>query len=129
MRKPPAAINWKKRAGADGKPLVYAKQWHAEFSTAQKSRAQRFLAVFRITPDGCTAVPLTCGAAGCVTVGGWTIAAELDAACPASLRVTDGDGNAVLYNTAESRIGGSTLIRSAGADERELTDEIPVSLR
>ena len=123
------AINWKKRAGADGKPLVYAKQWHAEFSTAQKSRAQRFLAVFRITPDGCTAVPLTCGAAGCVTVGGWTIAAELDAACPASLRVTDGDGNAVLYNTAESRIGGSTLIRSAGADERELTDEIPVSLR
>lgn len=46
------AINWKKRTGPDGRVQEYVNQWHAEFTTPAKSRAQRFLAVFRITPDG-----------------------------------------------------------------------------
>lgn len=123
------AVNWKKRAGADGKPLEYRNHWHAEFSTAGKSRAQRFLAVFRITAEGCGPVALTRGADGAIGVGGWTIRAELDAARPASLTVEDGRGNAVCYNTAASTVGGSTLIRQPDAPQRELVDEIPVSLR
>lgn len=123
------AVNWKNRAGADGKPLVYANQWHAEFATAEKSAAQRFLAVFRITPEGREPLDLHCSAEGVLTVGGWTVEAQLDASKPASLRVTDGAGNAVLYNTDRSTVGGSTLFRTAGAPDRELIDEIPASVR
>ena len=46
------AINWKKRTGPDGRVQEYVNHWHAEFTIAAKSRAQRFLAVFRITPRG-----------------------------------------------------------------------------
>lgn len=76
--------------------------WHAEFTTAAKSRAQRFLAVFRITPEGRKPLTLKGGAKGRVTVGGWSVSAELDASKPASLSVTDRRGNAVLYNTPAS---------------------------
>lgn len=122
------AVNWKQRAGADGKPLVYEKQGHAEFSTAEKTPAQRFLAVFRITPDGAAPLELTRDAAGRVTVGGWRIEAELNAARPASLTVTDHKGNALLYNTPASKTGGSTVVRTPDG-ERELVDELPVSVR
>ncbi len=40
------AINWKKRTGPDGKVQEYVNQWHSEFTTPGKSRAQRFLALF-----------------------------------------------------------------------------------
>lgn len=123
------AVNWKKRAGADGKPLVYEKQGHAEFSTAEKTSAQRFLAVFRITPEGACAQELTRDERGRITVGGWTVEAQLDASKPASLTVTDGSGNEVLYNTPSSKIGGSTVIREKGGAVRELVDEIPASVR
>ena len=123
------AVNWKQRAGADGKPLVYSNHWHAEFTTARKSPSQRFLALFRITPEGREPLPCTCDGAGRIEVGGWVIEAQLDASQPARLTVTDAHGNAVLYNTGASTVGGSTLIRQPGAPERELVDEIPVSLR
>lgn len=123
------AVNWKQRAGADGKPLVYSNHWHAEFTTVRKSPSQRFLALFRITPEGREPLPCTCDGAGRIEVGGWVIEAQLDASQPARLTVTDAHGNAVLYNTGASTVGGSTLIRQPGAPERELVDEIPVSLR
>ena len=123
------AINWKKRAGADGKPLVYANHWHAEFTTAEKSDAQRFLAVFRITPEGRKPLKLRRTGSGTLRIGTWTVTAELDASKPASLRVTDGHGNAVLYNTDASTVGGSTVFRTSGAPDRELVDEIPASVR
>lgn len=122
------AINWKKRAGADGKPLVYSNHWHAEFTTAERSRAQRFLALFRITPEGHEPLPLEYDGRGRVKVGAWTVSAELNAARPASLTITDGRGNEVLYNTSSSKIGGSTLVRQ-GAGVRELVDEVPGSVK
>lgn len=123
------AINWKNRTGPDGKPLVYANHWHAEFSTAEKSTAQRFLAVFRITPEGRKPLKLRCSGSGVLKVGAWTVEAELDASQPARLCVTDGRGNAVRYNTDASVVGGSTVFRTAGRPDRELVDEIPASVR
>lgn len=123
------AINWKNRTGPDGKPLVYANHWHAEFSTAEKSTAQRFLAVFRITPEGRKPLKLRCSGSGVLKVGAWTVEAELDASQPARLCVTDGRGNAVLYNTDASVVGGSTVFRTAGRPDCELVDEIPASVR
>lgn len=107
----------------------YVNQWHAEFTTPAKSRAQRFLAVFRITPDGRKPLALKRDAKGRVTVGGWTVSAELDASKPASLSVTDRRGNAVLYNTPASKTGGSTVVRRKGEPARELVDTVPASVR
>lgn len=123
------AINWKKRTGENGKLYDYANQWHAEFETGSKSAAKRFLAVFRITPEGMRQVPLKGDGEGRITVGEWSILAELDASKPAQLTVKDRAGNAVLYNTSDSKISGSTLIRAKGQSERELIDEIPASVR
>lgn len=123
------AINWKKRTGPDGKVQEYTNQWHSEFTTARKSRAQRFLAVFRITPEGRKPLELKRDAKGRVTVGGWTLDAELDASKPASLSVTDRRGNAVLYNTPASKTGGSTVVRRKGEPDRELVDVVPASVR
>ena len=103
--------------------------WHAEFTTAAKSCAQRFLAIFRITPEGRKPLTLKCGAKGRVTVGGWSVSAELDASKPASLSVTDRRGNAVLYNTPASKTAGSTVVRRRGEADRELVDELPASVR
>ena len=103
--------------------------WHAEFTTAAKSRAQRFLAVFRITPEGRKPLTLKSGAKGRVTVGGWSVSAELDASKPASLSVTDRRGNAVLYNTPASETAGSTVVRRRGEPARELVDVVPASVR
>ena len=103
--------------------------WHAEFTTAAKSRAQRFLAVFRITPEGRKPLTLKGGAKGRVTVGGWSVSAELDASKPASLSVTDRRGNAVLYNTPASETAGSTVVRRRGEPARELVDVVPASVR
>lgn len=123
------AVNWKQRTGADGKPRIYRKQGHAEFSTVEKRAAQRFLAVFRITPDGAEPCALTCDDRGRITVGGWRIEAQLDASKPASLCVSDANGNEVLYNTPSSTVAGSTLVREQGACGRELVDQVPVSVR
>ena len=123
------AINWKKRTGPDGRVQEYVNQWHAEFTTPAKSRAQRFLAVFRITPDGRKPLALKRDAKGRVTVGGWTVSAELDVSKPASLSVTDRRGNAVLYNTPASETGGSTVVRRKGEPARELVDTVPASVR
>ena len=123
------AVNWKNRTGPGGKPLVYANHWHAEFTTAEKSDAQRFLAVFRITPEGHKPLKMRRSGSGTLRIGTWTVTAELDASKPASLRVTDGRGNAVLYNTDASTVGGSTVFCTSGAPDRELVDEIPASVR
>ncbi|MFR8223389.1 MAG: heparinase II/III family protein [Alistipes shahii] len=123
------AINWKRRTGPDGRVQEYVNQWHAEFTTPAKSRAQRFLAVFRITPDGRKPLALKRDAKGRVTVGGWTVSAELDVSKPASLSVTDRRGNAVLYNTPASETGGSTVVRRKGEPARELVDTVPASVR
>lgn len=123
------AINWKKRTGPDGRVQEYVNHWHAEFTTAAKSRAQRFLAVFRITPEGRKPLTLKGGAKGRVTVGGWSVSAELDASKPASLSVTDRRGNAVLYNTPASETAGSTVVRRRGEPARELVDVVPASVR
>lgn len=123
------AINWKKRTGPDGKVQEYVNQWHSAFTTPAKSAAQRFLAIFRITADGRRPVCLERLSDGSFRVGAWTVRAELDASQPPRLEVTDPQGNAVLYNTAESTVAGSTLIRRAGAPERELVDVVPASVR
>lgn len=123
------AVNWKKRTGPDGKVMEYVNHWHSEFTPPAKSRAQRFLAVFRITPAGREPLPLTRRADGCITVGSWTLRAELDASRPARLEVSDSRGNAVLYATEASKIGGSTLIRTPGEADRELIDVVPASVR
>lgn len=123
------AINWKKRTGADGKVQEYTNQWHSEFTTTAKSRAQRFLAIFRITSEGRKLLELKRDAKGRVTVGEWTVAAELDASKPASLSVTDRRGNAVLYNTPASKTGGSTVVLRRGETDRELVDVVPASVR
>lgn len=123
------AINWKKRTGPDGRVQEYVNHWHAEFTTAAKSCAQRFLAIFRITPEGRKPLTLKCGAKGRVTVGGWSVSAELDASKPASLSVTDRRGNAVLYNTPASETSGSTVVRRRGESARELVDVVPASVR
>ena len=123
------AINWKKRTGPDGRVQEYVNQWHSAFTTPEKHAAQRFLAIFRITPDGGRTVRLKRLSDGSFRVGAWTVRAELDASRPPRLEVTDRHGNAVLYNTAESTIGGSTLIRQADAPQRELIDVVPASVR
>lgn len=123
------AVNWKNRTGADGKPLDYAPHWHAEFSPVQKSDARRFLAVFRITPDGQRPVRLQADGKGRIRVGDWTIDAQLDAARPAAFTITDKRGHAVLYNTDASQVEGSTVIRTRGAADCELVDELPASVR
>ena len=123
------AINWKKRTGPAGRVQEYVNHWQAEFPTAAKSRAQRFLAVFRITPEGRKPLALKGGAKGHVTVGGWSVSAELDASKPASLSVTDRRGNAVLYNTPASETAGSTVVRRRGEPARELVDVVPASVR
>ena len=87
------------------------------------------MAIFRITPEGRKPLALKRDPKGRVTVGGWTVAAELDASKPASLSVTDRRGNAVLYNTPASKTGGSTVVRRRGAADRELVDELPASVR
>ena len=123
------AVNWKKRTGPDGRVQEYVNQWHSSFTTPEKHAAQRFLAIFRITPDGGRTVRLKRHSDGSFRVGAWTVRAELDASRPPRLEVMDRRGNAVLYNTAESTIGGSTLIRQADAPERELVDVVPASVR
>ncbi len=123
------AINWKKRTGPDGRVQEYVNQWHSAFTIPEKHAAQRFLAIFRITPDGGRTVRLKRLSDGSFRVGAWTVRAELDASRPPRLEVTDRHGNAVLYNTAESTIGGSTLIRQADAPQRELIDVVPASVR
>lgn len=123
------AINWKKRTGPDGKVMEYVNQWHSEFTTPTKSRAQRFLAVFRITPAGREVLPLVRHADGSLTVGMWTVRAELDASRPARLEVSDPRGHAVLYATEASTVEGSTLVRTPGEADRELVDVVPASVR
>ena len=123
------AINWKRRTGSDGKVLEYANHWHVSFTTREKSSRQRFLAIFRITPEGARPQKLTRRADGTFRVGAWTIRAELDGCRPPRLEVTDRHGNAVLYHTDRSRIPGSTLIRTSSGPELELVDQLPASIR
>ncbi|MDE6779680.1 MAG: DUF4962 domain-containing protein [Alistipes sp.] len=122
------AVNWKKRSGPDGKPLEYKPNRHAEFSTEGKSAAQRFVAVFRIAPDGCKPARLSVDRNGTITVGRWRVEAELDAARPARLVIDDRRGSALYYNTDRSTVGGSTVVVHRGRTT-EAVDTLPASLR
>lgn len=123
------AINWKRRTGPDGRVLEYARQWHSEFTPEGRSRTQRFLAIFRITPEGARPLKLTQRADGTIRVGEWTVRAELDGSRQPRLEVTDRRGNGVRYNTSSSTVAGSTLILRPGAPARELVDTVPASVR
>ncbi|MEG1622524.1 MAG: DUF4962 domain-containing protein [Alistipes sp.] len=123
------AINWKGRTGEGGAPLEYTKHWHTEFATAEKSRTQRFLAIFQISPEEqiLQSSP-KCNKKGVYMVGNWRIQAQLDGAKPASLVVTDHQGNRVLYGTSASKIAGSTVVRSQSKAPQELIDKLPLSV-
>lgn len=48
------AINWKNRGGGsdNGQPYEYAKHWHLEFSTLDKSESNRFLTIIQLDKKG-----------------------------------------------------------------------------
>lgn len=121
------AINWKGRKGADGRTQIYHDNRHAEFTTSQKSRSQRFLAVLRIVPNGAEQVELVRDGDRRFRVGDWTIEATLDGDAPAMLRIMDSEGNGVEYNTPSSSVEYSTMIYDNGK-RSELVDKLPVSI-
>lgn len=122
------AVNWKKRTGPDGRPLEYRDNRHAEFTTAAASAAQRFVAIFRITPDGARRARLHRSGRGLIKVGKWRIEAELDAGRPARLVIGDGRGEELRYNAGSSTAAGSTVILHDG-EKTEIVDSLPVSIR
>ena len=131
------AINWKGRAGADGKPMEYEKHWHASFETTDKSAATRFLGVFQF--DQKKTAPSFIQPEikdGKMQIGEWTIQAELNPSRPASLLIKNTDGDAIIYNipktdihknTIRSNIQNSTTIVGKGKKQEELTDILPAA--
>jgi hypothetical protein len=123
------AENWRGKAGADGTTEVYAPQWHADVETEGRSAKHRFLTVITLAPhDSGTPAPAVKATESGWMVGRWNIEAELDGEKPAALRVVDGNGDGVFYNTSRSAVPGST-VTVYGGKARELVDEIPVSVR
>lgn len=128
------AENWKSRTGAGGKVLEYEKHWHSQFETEKKSASMRFLGIFQLNQRKDTAsftVPEMKD--GKVQIGEWTIQAELNGRKTASLTITDKEGNAILYNSAGSKIKaeipGSTVIVKNGRIQEELIDITPEASR
>lgn len=86
------AENWVGRRDEDGNLIEYKNDsWHLTATTVGKAARMRWLAVMRVRPGAkAELLPLSTDASGQLTVGGWTIRAELDAARPAELYVSNG---------------------------------------
>ncbi|NDW09644.1 DUF4962 domain-containing protein [Dysgonomonas sp. 520] len=122
------AINWKNRGGdSNGKGAYeYSKHWHAEVNTIEKSKGIRFLSVIQIKEDGTTESLIAPDyKSGKIKLSDWQIAAEMDENKPASLVIKNNEGDAIEYNTQQSKIKGSTLIKAKGNVINELIDELP----
>ncbi len=121
------AINWKGRKGPDGKTQVYIDNYHAEFTTGDKSDVQRFLAILRVVPNGTEPMELRRDDDGVFHLNGWQIRATLNGAEPAMLSIRDEAGNGIDYNAASSTMEHSTVIYEGGK-RCELFDELPISI-
>lgn len=100
------ALNWKgKKNDEEGDAVEYKKQWHAGFSTADKTPAFRFIGVIALNARD---VPLHIQNKNGIyhfSIGNWNVAATLDAGQSPFLQVTSGDGNAVFdYGSGEVNI-------------------------
>lgn len=121
------AVNWKNRGKSDnGEPYEYAKHWHLEYSTLNKSASTRFLTIIELDKDngGFRKTALKSKKSGKWNVGDWTIEAEMNGNKAPSLIVKNKKGDAIEYMNQ-----GKTTIRQFGKVIDSLVDAVPYIAR
>lgn len=121
-------------------PVAYPNQWHTTARIEGKAKT-RVLAIIQVNPDGIS--PQIIRRTGNkLTVGNWTVEAQLDASQPVSLRVTNtaapvcfdyGKENPILDGVPYPReYSMSSLLydeTDGGYEAVEMTDQLPISTR
>ena len=113
----------------------YPRQWHLKVSASTDKI--RYLAIIRVTGKGGSFAEINCNSEN-ITVGNWSISAELDATVAPRLTITNRKKDTLLdYGTEPTELNGvvyphkyaqSTIIKDNGAFD-ELIDTKPQSSR
>lgn len=106
------ALNWRGSRDAAGKLKKYEDgQWHLKAVTVQKSKAERFLAVLRISPVAETGniIEVDDEESLNIVVGDWTVSATMQNDKPATLTISDADGKVNFYYDAD----GNTILEES----------------
>lgn len=96
-----------------------------EVSNQDEASALRFLAIFRVSPQGeAERMPLLQTSQGGYILGRWTVQAELFRNKEPRLYIFNKENEGIFYNTEEGKYARSTLIRTKEA-VKELCDTPP----
>lgn len=125
------AVNWRGAKNEGGKLKTYEEnQWHLRAITAEKARKMRFLAVLQVSDraDLENISEVVDGSDVEISVGSWTVSAELDAGAPAELSIAREDGT-TTFRFAPGTPATLTEVTGGREEKKTATDQMPWMLK